>query len=155
MSLSRPFPTIASHPVLCTKSACPRPRPVAGKSGGGQIWRGSKPDQPVTTWRSPPMSKGCRLTALLLALVLASCTGKPAKPNAVALKGAGATFPAVLYDDWFATYDRDHPDVSIEYEAVGSGEGVKRFLAGTVDFGASDDGLTQDEVKQVSRGVLQ
>src|SRR5215470_12055714 len=100
-----------------------------------------------------------RLPALavsLMALTVVSCSGKPKdKPGAVELHGAGATFPAVLYDEWFTKYDKDHDELSIRYEAAGSGEGVRHFLAGEVDFAASDNGLTDEEVKKVSRGVLQ
>ena len=55
-----------------------------------------------------------------------------------ALTGAGATFPAPLYQRWLIDYKEARPDLSVSYEPVGSGEGVKRFLAGTVDFGASE-----------------
>src|SRR4029077_6849690 len=52
------------------------------------------------------------------------------------------------------TYHREHPAVSISYDAVGSGEGVRRFVAGSVDFGASDVVLSDREAAQVSRGAI-
>ena len=79
----------------------------------------------------------------------------PAKTtaNVVRLQGAGATLPAPLYDKWIAVYQHDHPTVSISYDAVGSGEGIKRFIAGSVDFGASDSAMQDSEIAQVQRGV--
>jgi phosphate transport system substrate-binding protein len=61
------------------------------------------------------------------------------------LSGAGASFPAPLYQRWFADYNKENPGVQISYQSVGSGAGVEQFLAGTVDFGASDAPLTADE----------
>jgi phosphate transport system substrate-binding protein len=57
---------------------------------------------------------------------------------AVALRGAGGTFPAPLYKQWFETYQEQHPNVHITYDAVGSEEGIKRLEQHTVDFGASE-----------------
>lgn len=114
--------------------------------------------------------------ALLLPLValsfgIASCQQQP--PNApsadtnaqsspvantdgagATLNGAGASFPAPLYQRWFAEYNKENPNTKISYQSVGSGAGVKQFTAGTVDFGASDTGMTQEEIAKVSRGVL-
>ena len=54
---------------------------------------------------------------------------KPRVPaGGILLHGAGATFPSVLYQKWFATYQQQHPDTVVEYEAVGSGEGIRRFI---------------------------
>jgi len=61
-------------------------------------------------------------------------------PQAAAiLKGAGATFPAPMYAKWFTNYRRENPNVEIAYDAVGSEAGVRKLLAGDVDFGASDN----------------
>ena len=70
------------------------------------------------------------------------------------LRGAGSTFSAALYNQWIDTYHREHPPVSITYDAVGSGDGVRRFVAGSVDFGASDVVLSDREVAQISRGAI-
>jgi phosphate transport system substrate-binding protein len=56
----------------------------------------------------------------------------------VALKGAGGTFPAPLYQKWFESFEERHPEVSIKYDAVGSAEGIEQFAKGLTDFGASD-----------------
>lgn len=63
----------------------------------------------------------------------------------VRLVGAGASFPNPLYQRWASEYNKLHPNVQISYQSVGSGAGVKQYLARTVDFGASDAPLTQEE----------
>ncbi len=72
----------------------------------------------------------------------------------VSLTGAGATFPAPLYLNWFVTLAQEVPQVQVNYQSVGSGAGVEQFTAGTVDFGASDVAMKDEEIAKVSRGVL-
>jgi phosphate transport system substrate-binding protein len=62
------------------------------------------------------------------------------------LKGAGATFPYPVYQKWFLNFRQQNPKTEIEYEAVGSQEGMRRLLASQVDFGASDDPAALHEV---------
>lgn len=69
------------------------------------------------------------------------------------LRGAGATFPAPLYEKWIQAYQREHAEVSILYDAVGSSEGQKRYLAEAVDFGASDAALRDDQITAVKAGA--
>ncbi len=73
----------------------------------------------------------------------------------IALRGAGATFPAPLYKRWIEAYEKDHPHVALSYDPVGSGEGIERFTAGTVDFGASDVVLSREEAAKAPYGVTQ
>lgn len=80
-------------------------------------------------------------------------TPSTAANERVALRGAGATFPAPLYLKWIGVYTKANPNVAIEYQVVGSGEGVKRFLANTVDFGASDSALSDEEIAQAKAGA--
>jgi phosphate transport system substrate-binding protein len=61
------------------------------------------------------------------------------------LSGAGASFPAPLYQRWFNDYNKVKPGTQISYQSVGSGAGVEQFLAGTVDFGATDAPLKPEE----------
>ncbi|WP_310413110.1 phosphate ABC transporter substrate-binding protein PstS [Chamaesiphon sp. OTE_8_metabat_110] len=61
------------------------------------------------------------------------------------LSGAGASFPAPLYQRWFADYNKANPSTQISYQSVGSGAGIEQFLAGTVDFGATDAPLKPEE----------
>jgi phosphate transport system substrate-binding protein len=60
------------------------------------------------------------------------------------LTGAGATFPQPIYSKWFSEYAAAHPGVEINYQAIGSGGGVKQFTSGLVDFGASDMPVADD-----------
>jgi phosphate transport system substrate-binding protein len=96
-----------------------------------------------------------------LAFVLAIACGSAAlggllasaQDRGVVLRGAGATFPAPLYEKWIQTYRLEDPRVSITYAGVGSGEGQRRFLADAVDFGASDAALTDEQMKHVKTGA--
>jgi phosphate transport system substrate-binding protein len=66
----------------------------------------------------------------------------------IALNGAGATFPFPLYSKWIDEYQREHPEVRINYQSIGSGGGVRQILARTVDFGATDAPMSEDEGRQ-------
>ncbi len=70
-----------------------------------------------------------------------------------ALNGAGATFPAPFYQRAFSDLARS--GVKVNYQSVGSGAGVRQFVAGTVDFGATDEPIKASEAAKVSRGVVQ
>ena len=70
------------------------------------------------------------------------------------LQGAGASFPAPLYQRWAQDYNKLHPEIQINYQSVGSGAGVKQFTQGLVDFGASDAAMTDEEIAKVSQGVV-
>ncbi len=70
------------------------------------------------------------------------------------LSGAGATFPAPLYQRWGVEYHNKHPGVQVNYQSVGSGAGVKNFIQGVVDFGASDAAMTDAEIAKSPRGAV-
>ncbi|MGA1129509.1 MAG: phosphate ABC transporter substrate-binding protein PstS [Chthoniobacterales bacterium] len=74
--------------------------------------------------------------------------------HAQQLSGAGATFPAPLYQRWSVDYHAEHPDVQVNYQSVGSGAGVKNFIQGVVDFGASDAAMTDAEMAKSPRGAV-
>jgi phosphate transport system substrate-binding protein len=94
------------------------------------------------------------LTALgLLASVAGPATAQTAAGGKVVLQGAGATFPAPLYRKWIGVFTSQNPDVGVEYKEVGSGEGLQRFLAQTVDFGASDAAMTDEQMARVPNGA--
>jgi phosphate transport system substrate-binding protein len=80
----------------------------------------------------------------LAALVAGSMAGIAA---AQSINAAGATFPEPIYKKWFSDFRNDHPGVEINYQAIGSGSGIKQLTAGTVDFGASDRPLTDKEME--------
>src|SRR6201987_1898264 len=62
------------------------------------------------------------------------------------LNGAGATFPYPIYSKWFAEYHKVHSEVQINYQSIGSGGGIRQVTAGTVDFGASDVTMTDEQL---------
>jgi len=85
---------------------------------------------------------GLKWTLAMAALVVGSAAAQ------TTLNGAGATFPNPIYSKWFSEYHKQHPDVEINYQPIGSGGGIRQVIAGTVDFGASDVGMTDEQMKQ-------
>jgi phosphate transport system substrate-binding protein len=83
----------------------------------------------------------------------AGSPGKSVPPGAIHLHGAGATFPAPLYKKWLEEYHKRRPEVVVSYDVIGSGEGTKQFMAGGVDFGASDAAMSDAQMAEVARGV--
>ncbi len=81
------------------------------------------------------------LRVLLCIAVLASCAWAQ-----TTLNGAGATFPYPIYSKWFSEYHTLHPNVQINYQSIGSGGGIRQVQAGTVDFGASDGPMTDEQI---------
>ena len=71
------------------------------------------------------------------------------------LTGGGATFPHPIYARWIAEFQKLHPDVEIEYNAIGSGAGIREITAGVYDFGASDGPMDDAQLKEyrAKRGV--
>jgi phosphate transport system substrate-binding protein len=63
------------------------------------------------------------------------------------LNGAGATFPNPIYQKWFSEYHKVHSDVQVNYQSIGSGGGIRQITEATVDFGASDMPMTDDQLK--------
>jgi phosphate transport system substrate-binding protein len=63
--------------------------------------------------------------------------------------GAGATFPYPLYSKWFYEYSNAHPGVNFNYQSIGSGGGIRQITAGTIDFGATDAPMTEDEMAKL------
>ncbi len=70
------------------------------------------------------------------------------------LNGAGATFPYPMYSKWFSEYNKLHPDVQINYQSIGSGGGIRQVLNATVDFGASDGPMTDEQLKEAKTKIL-
>ena len=73
----------------------------------------------------------------------------------LAIHGAGSTFAAPLVKKWMASFGAAHPELRLSYDAVGSGEGIDRFLAGTVDIAATDAPLKPEQATGVAAGVHQ
>jgi phosphate transport system substrate-binding protein len=90
-----------------------------------------------------------------LGVASAVCWGQgPQTSGPVSLHGAGSTFAAPLYTKWIEEYGVAHRNISISYDAVGSGEGVKRFIAEAVDFAGSDEILTESESSKRREAAL-
>ena len=106
-----------------------------------------------------PVKKQVWLAPLLaLSMGIASCGGSDTAATgdgqSVSLTGAGASFPAPLYQRWFSEYNKQNPNVQVTYQSVGSGAGVEQFTQQTVDFGASDVAMKDEEMTAVDRGVV-
>jgi phosphate transport system substrate-binding protein len=88
--------------------------------------------------------------AAVAAMVVGACGGSPAASGADvgkgSLTGAGATFPGPFYQKAFSDYAIQHSQVTINYQAVGSGAGIQQFIKKTVDFGASDVPMTAADI---------
>ena len=106
------------------------------------------------------VSKSFRLVAYLsaLALVLFSIAcnggGSGSGNGSVSLQGAGATFPNPLYQKWLSEYGKLHGNVKIDYQSIGSGGGIKQLKEQTVDFGASDAPMKDEDLKSAPGEIL-
>src|SRR5277367_3009446 len=88
-----------------------------------------------------------RIALLCLALALPAL-------GQTTLNGAGATFPYPMYSKWFNEYHNLHSDIQINYQSIGSGGGIRQVLAQTVDFGASDGPMTDEQLSQAKFKIL-
>jgi phosphate transport system substrate-binding protein len=87
--------------------------------------------------------------------LLVLCAGMVTSAAAqTAINGAGATFPYPIYSKWFSEYNKLHPEIRINYQSIGSGGGIRQLLAGTVDFGASDGPMTDEQLAQAKTKIL-
>jgi phosphate transport system substrate-binding protein len=91
-----------------------------------------------------------RILVLVTVLALFS-VGAFAQAN---LNGAGATFPYPIYSKWFSEFGKAH-GVQINYQSIGSGGGIRQLQSGTVDFGASDMPLNDDQLKEMGKPIIQ
>ncbi|MCL6752566.1 phosphate ABC transporter substrate-binding protein PstS [Nostoc sp. CCCryo 231-06] len=94
------------------------------------------------------------LPLIAILLNIASCTANNRNINRVSLVGAGASFPAPLYERWLSDYNQQNPNVEINYQAIGSSAGVQQLIEGTVDFAASDVGITNEQAAKIKRGAI-
>jgi len=89
-----------------------------------------------------------RRIALLCVVLAAPVFGQ------TTVNGAGATFPNPMYQKWFSEYHKAHPDIQFNYQSIGSGGGIRQVLAQTVDFGASDGPMTDEQLSQAKTKIL-
>ena len=97
------------------------------------------------------MLKQTRFVAALAAVLIA---GEPAWAKMLLINGAGATFPYPIYSKWFSEYAKKDGSVNFNYQSIGSGGGVRQIQAGTVDFGATDAPMTDDEMQRAQGGKV-
>lgn len=102
------------------------------------------------------------LLTLMLAFILSftfACSGErggagPGAGGQVRLQGAGATFPNPLYQKWLSEYGKINPNIRIDYQSIGSGGGIKQIKEQTVDFGASDAPMKDEDLKAAPGEIL-
>jgi phosphate transport system substrate-binding protein len=80
--------------------------------------------------------------------------GESALSQRVSLTGAGASFPAPLYQNWAISLAQQEPNLQVNYQSIGSGAGIEQFTGETVDFGASDVAMTDEQMAAVTRGAI-
>ncbi len=93
-------------------------------------------------------------TLLVVWLMLGAVAIVAADTGTVLLNAAGATFPNPIYSKWFDVYHTAHPNIQINYQPIGSGGGIRQLLAGTVDFGASDGPMSDEQLAQAKFKIL-
>jgi phosphate transport system substrate-binding protein len=93
-------------------------------------------------------------TLLLVSLMFGLAVIAGAQSSTVLLNAAGATFPYPIYSKWFDVYRSQHSNIQINYQPIGSGGGIRQLSAGTVDFGASDVPMTDEQLGQVKFKIL-
>ena len=105
------------------------------------------------TLRFPAWFVPCASVALVVSACGGGSAGSGEAASTVKLQGAGASFPAPLYNKWFKAYSTAHQSVLVDYQSVGSGSGVKSVIDHTVDFGASDAAMKPEDMARVEGGV--
>src|SRR5579864_8804339 len=95
-----------------------------------------------------------RKALLLLLTALMLFAGWRASWSDLLINGAGATFPYPIYSKWFDIYAKANPGMHINYQSIGSGGGIRMLTQRTVDIGASDAPMTDDQLKQAPAKVL-
>src|ERR671915_151170 len=97
------------------------------------------------------------ISAAVLLLASIACNnngGSGSGSGSVSLQGAGATFPNPLYQKWLSEYGKLHPNVRIDYQSIGSGGGIKQIKEQTVDFGATDAPMKDEDLKTAPGEIL-
>ena len=93
-------------------------------------------------------------TLLVVWLMLGAAAIVAAQSGTILLNAAGATFPYPIYSKWFDVYHTAHPNTQINYQSIGSGGGIRQLQAGTVDFGASDGPMNDEQLAQSKFKIL-
>ena len=91
-------------------------------------------------------------TGIAAATVAALVTGAAAQT--MRINGAGATFPYPIYSKWFSEYNKQHSNVEINYQSIGSGGGIQQVTKQTVFFGATDGPMTAEQLQNAPGKIL-
>ncbi len=89
----------------------------------------------------------------LFCLIFASCWPRKNR-DVLLINGAGASFPYILYSKWLSEYRKVDPLVAINYQSIGSGGGVRQFVAGTLDFGGTDVPVPEEDIQSLKKEIL-
>ena len=100
------------------------------------------------------MKKTLLVVWLMMLTMVLTAPRAAAQGGAIKLNAAGATFPTPIYTKWFDVYHTAHPNVEINYQSIGSGGGIRQLQSGTVDFGASDGPMSDDQLAQSKFKIL-
>src|SRR5689334_12666392 len=98
--------------------------------------------------------KMTRRVFIVNAALVAALTVRAASAQQVLINAGGATFPYPMYSKWFDEYHKKFSNIAINYASIGSGGGIAQVTAGTVDFGASDGPMTDEQLSQVKFKLL-
>ena len=93
-------------------------------------------------------------TLICVSLACNGGAGGGSGSGSVSLQGAGATFPNPLYQKWLSEYGKQHANIRIDYQSIGSGGGIKQLKEQTVDFGASDAPMKDEDLKAAPSEIL-
>ncbi len=127
---------------------------VAACGGGGDTSSTTNSGGETTTTAASPTGDTATTAASPTGDTGTKATSKLALANSISLTGAGASFPAPLYQRWFLDFSNATPNLQVDYQSVGSGAGVERFMQNLVQFGASDGAMKDEEIAQVQKGVI-
>src|SRR5215216_6579704 len=96
------------------------------------------------------------IAVAVLGFLALACNGGGSGSGAgsVSLQGAGATFPNPLYQKWLSEYGQRYPSVKLDYQSIGSGGGIKQLKEQTVDFGASDAPMKDEDLKSAPGEIV-
>ncbi|MGB7751513.1 MAG: phosphate ABC transporter substrate-binding protein PstS [Candidatus Acidiferrales bacterium] len=100
------------------------------------------------------MKKTLLVVWLMMLTLAVTAPHAAAQGGSIKLNAAGATFPTPIYTKWFDVYHTAHPNIEINYQSIGSGGGIRQLQSGTVDFGASDGPMSDDQLAQSKFKIL-
>jgi ABC-type phosphate transport system substrate-binding protein len=107
--------------------------------------------KPIRSLAGYAIASSVLLAGAVMVLLATARTSSAARR----VTGAGATFPYPIYSKWFDEYHKLHPDIEFNYQSIGSGGGIRQVTDGTVDFGATDGPMTDEQIKAYDPPICQ